>query len=265
MTHADAVVAMLSGGNQINAHFTSPPFHQREIKDPRVRTRAQHRRRSWTARRRSRCCRRPRSSARQNPAVYGAVLAALDEANELIRSDPKTAAEILFAAESAAGFSVDELVEVLRDPEIRFTTTPENTREIRRVHARDRLDRASAGLVARPVLSGDSRQPRDRKRLPSRAYDAGATLDPSLALGARRDARGSRARRACAARTRARLRSDLAEGPAETTGSSAASRGSPSTATRTSGSTTAPTTSRTSSCTPSSMRRSRSAACARRR
>ena len=38
MTHADAVVAMLSGSNQINAHFTSPPFHQREIKDPRVRT-----------------------------------------------------------------------------------------------------------------------------------------------------------------------------------------------------------------------------------
>jgi len=38
MTHADAVIALLSGSNQINAHFTSPPFHQREIKDPRVRT-----------------------------------------------------------------------------------------------------------------------------------------------------------------------------------------------------------------------------------
>ena len=38
MTHADALIALLSGGNQINAHFTSPPFHQREIKDSRVRT-----------------------------------------------------------------------------------------------------------------------------------------------------------------------------------------------------------------------------------
>jgi NitT/TauT family transport system substrate-binding protein len=54
------------------------------------------------------------------------VLAALEEANEIIRSDPRAAAEILFAAESAAGFSVDELVEVLSDPDIRFTTTPEN-------------------------------------------------------------------------------------------------------------------------------------------
>ena len=38
MTHPDALIALLSGGNQINAHFTSPPFHQREIRDSRVRT-----------------------------------------------------------------------------------------------------------------------------------------------------------------------------------------------------------------------------------
>lgn len=126
MTHADALIALLSGGNQINAHFTSPPFHQREIKDPRVRTvlntddimggATTFTMLSTTARYRER-----------NPAAYAAVLAALEEANELIRSDPQAAAQILFAAESAAGFSVDELVEVLRDPDIRFTTTPENT------------------------------------------------------------------------------------------------------------------------------------------
>src|SRR5688572_986538 len=126
MTHADALIALLSGGNQINAHFTSPPFHQREIKDPRVRTvlntddimggATTFTMLSTTARFRD-----------ASPAAYSAVLAALEEANELIRSDPRAAAEILFAAESAAGFSVEELVEVLRDPDIRFTTTPENT------------------------------------------------------------------------------------------------------------------------------------------
>jgi NitT/TauT family transport system substrate-binding protein len=126
MTHADAVIALLSGSNQINAHFTSPPFHQREIKDPRVRTvldtddimggSTTFTMLSTTARYRE-----------ANPAAYAAVLAALEEANELIRNEPRTAAEILYAAESAAGFSVDELVEVLRDPDIRFTTTPENT------------------------------------------------------------------------------------------------------------------------------------------
>jgi NitT/TauT family transport system substrate-binding protein len=128
MTHPDALIALLSGGNQITAHFTSPPFHQREIKDPRVRTllttdtimggATTFTMLSTTARFRE-----------TNPGAYAAVLAALEEANEIIRSDPRAAAEILFAAESAAGFSVDELVEVLRDPDIRFTTTPENTQK----------------------------------------------------------------------------------------------------------------------------------------
>jgi NitT/TauT family transport system substrate-binding protein len=126
MTHADALIALLSGGNQINAHFTSPPFHQREIKDPRIHTvlnsddimggSTTFTMLSTTARFRE-----------ANPQAYAAVLAALEEANELIRNEPQAAAEILYAAEAAAGFSVDELVEVLSDPAIKFTTTPENT------------------------------------------------------------------------------------------------------------------------------------------
>jgi NitT/TauT family transport system substrate-binding protein len=126
MNHPDALIALLSGSNQINAHFTSPPFHQREIRDPRVRTvlntydimggATTFTMLSTTARYRA-----------ANPAAYAAVVAALEEANELIRTDSQTAAEILYAAEAAAGFSVVELVDVLRDPDIRFTTTPENT------------------------------------------------------------------------------------------------------------------------------------------
>lgn len=126
MNHADAVVAMLSGGNQIDAHFTSPPFHQREIKDPRVHTvldtdsimngATTFTMLSTTAKFRD-----------QNPEIYKAVLAALEEANEIIRSDSRAAAQTLFSAEATAGFSVEELAEVLRDPAIRFTTTPENT------------------------------------------------------------------------------------------------------------------------------------------
>ena len=33
MTHPDGVIALLSGSGAITAHFTSPPFHQRERKD----------------------------------------------------------------------------------------------------------------------------------------------------------------------------------------------------------------------------------------
>jgi NitT/TauT family transport system substrate-binding protein len=126
MTHADALIALLSGGNQINSHFTSPPFHQREIKDPRVHTvldtddimggATTFTMLSTTARFRE-----------SKPKIYAAVLAGLQEANAFIRDNPDEAARILFAAEAGAGFSVEELADVLRDPDIEFTTTPANT------------------------------------------------------------------------------------------------------------------------------------------
>ncbi len=125
MTHPDAVIALLAGGNQIDAHFTSPPFHQRERKDPRIHTvittddilggSTTFTMLSTTARFRA-----------TNPQVYAAVLAALAEANELIRDDPDAAAAMLYAAEPTAGFSAAEIADVLRDPAIEFTTTPEN-------------------------------------------------------------------------------------------------------------------------------------------
>jgi NitT/TauT family transport system substrate-binding protein len=125
MTHPDALIALLSGAGQIDAHFTSPPFHQRERKDPRIRTilttddimggATTFTMLSTTAKFRS-----------ANPQLYAAVLAALREANDIIRGDALAAAELLYAAEPTAGFSVDELVEVLRDPAIEFTTTPAN-------------------------------------------------------------------------------------------------------------------------------------------
>ncbi|MBZ5580445.1 MAG: ABC transporter substrate-binding protein [Acidobacteriia bacterium] len=125
MTHPDGVIALLAGSGAVDAHFTSPPFHQRERKDPRVRTiltsseimggSTTFTMMSTTARFRDR-----------NPKVYAAVLAALEEANRLIAADKPAAARILLASTSEKGFSVQEIVDVLSDPQIRFTTTPEN-------------------------------------------------------------------------------------------------------------------------------------------
>ena len=38
LQHPEGVIALLSGKSEITAHFTSPPFHQRERRDPAVRT-----------------------------------------------------------------------------------------------------------------------------------------------------------------------------------------------------------------------------------
>jgi NitT/TauT family transport system substrate-binding protein len=125
MTHPDGVVALLSGATGISAHFTSPPFHQRERADPRVRTimtsdevmggSTTFTMLSTTAKFRD-----------EHPQVYGAVLRALQEANRLIVDDRRAAASLLVASMPDAGVSVDDTVAMLEDPAIKFTTTPEN-------------------------------------------------------------------------------------------------------------------------------------------
>lgn len=124
MTHPDAVIALLAGSNAVDAHFASPPFAQREKKDPHVRTimlsdavmggSTTFSMVSTTSKFRE-----------QNPKVYAAVLKAIQEANQMISADKKSAAELLLAS-GEKGFSLDEIVEVLNDPHTKFTTTPEN-------------------------------------------------------------------------------------------------------------------------------------------
>jgi NitT/TauT family transport system substrate-binding protein len=124
LSHPDGLIALLSGAGEINAHFTSPPFHQREIRDPRIHTvvttdellggPSTFTMLSTTARFRD-----------ANPGAYQAVLNALEEAIAWIDDNPRGAAAILIEADGGGGFNVDELVEVLADPDIRFGTVPE--------------------------------------------------------------------------------------------------------------------------------------------
>jgi len=125
MTHPDGVVAMLSGSGAITAHFTSPPFHQRERKDPHIRTimtsddvmggSTTFTMLSTTT-----------AFRQKSPKVYASVLKALDEAIDIILTDKEDAADILIASAGEGGFSRDELVALMNDPSVKFTTTPEN-------------------------------------------------------------------------------------------------------------------------------------------
>jgi len=124
MAHPDAVVALLSGSAGISAHFSSPPFHQRERKDPRIRTiltsddvmggSTTFTMISTTSKFR-----------RENPQVFAAVLKALEEANRMIVADKNMAADLLVTSEGG-GLTREEIVDVLNDPHVKFTTTPEN-------------------------------------------------------------------------------------------------------------------------------------------
>jgi len=125
MTHPDAVIALLSGSGGISAHFTSPPFHQRELKDSHVRTimtsdQVMGGSTTFTMLSTTTAFRE------KNPKVYAAVLKALDDAIDVIVSDKEDAADILLASTAESGFSRDEIVALLNDSSVKFTTIPEN-------------------------------------------------------------------------------------------------------------------------------------------
>jgi NitT/TauT family transport system substrate-binding protein len=126
MTHPDGVIAMLARSRDITAHYTSPPFHQRERRDPDIRTIMNSNdvmggATTFTMMSTTRAYREA------NPEAYAAVLAALGEAMRMIEADRLAAADVLIAARGDASLSRDELAALLADPEIEFTTTPQNT------------------------------------------------------------------------------------------------------------------------------------------
>jgi NitT/TauT family transport system substrate-binding protein len=124
LAHPDATAALLSGAAGVTAHFTSPPFQSLQQKDPKI-----HRvlssydvlggphtfnvvygTRKWHD---------------ANPKIARAVVQALDEANRFITTQPRQAAALYLAAEKSPQ-TLDEVEALLRDPRLRYTTTPEN-------------------------------------------------------------------------------------------------------------------------------------------
>jgi NitT/TauT family transport system substrate-binding protein len=123
MSHPDGVIAMLSGGSEVDSHFTGPPFNYQELRNPAI-----HKVLSsydvldgrttstlvWTtARFRS-----------ENPKVYRAFFGAVQEATQIINRD-KTAAAELYVRVAKTKDKVEDIMEVLNDPDIQYMLAPE--------------------------------------------------------------------------------------------------------------------------------------------
>jgi NitT/TauT family transport system substrate-binding protein len=124
LTHADALIALSSGRADISAHFASPPFHQRERKLADMRTIMIS----------NEVMGGPSTFTMLyttggfydgNPQAVAAFLRALEEAIESINADKRAAAQTFIDME-APSMALAEVLEVLNDPDIRYTTTPEN-------------------------------------------------------------------------------------------------------------------------------------------
>jgi NitT/TauT family transport system substrate-binding protein len=125
MKHPDGLVALVSGSGGVTAHYTSPPFHQRERKNPNIRT-IQNTNDVLGGSTSFAIVVAAKKFRDENPKVFKAVYEALKESQEYIRNNKQQAAEILLQEMGGHGWQVSELVEVLNDPDIKFDVTPEN-------------------------------------------------------------------------------------------------------------------------------------------
>jgi len=122
LSHPDGMAQLLSGKSEITAHFTSAPFMYQELEDKRI-----HKVLDsyevlggphvfnviWTTTR----------YHDQNPLVIKALLAALGNAMEVIKSSPSEAAAIWIADEHSK-MAPDEVERIIKLPENEWTITP---------------------------------------------------------------------------------------------------------------------------------------------
>jgi NitT/TauT family transport system substrate-binding protein len=121
LPHPEALTALLSGRTEITAHFTSPPFSYLELKDPKI-----HRVLNSVEALGNITLDvvfAPRKFVDANPRMTEAFLAAQDEANDFTARD-KPAAAAIFARMSKVKVSEAEVLEMLKDPDTQFSTTP---------------------------------------------------------------------------------------------------------------------------------------------
>lgn len=130
MPPPDATIALLSGAGEITSVFSVPPFQSQQLEKPGVTTvlnsydvmDGPH---SFTV---------AWTSARfrtQNPVLYKALIAAMQEATDIINADRRAAAA-LWIADSQSKLSLDFVDRIVSGPQVRWTLAPENTMKFAR-------------------------------------------------------------------------------------------------------------------------------------
>jgi len=125
MPPPDATIALLSGGGEVDLAFSVPPFQQQQLEKPGITTvlnsfdvmGASH---SFTV---------AWTSARfreQNPVLYKALFAAMQEATGIVNKDKRGAAQ-LWITDSHSTLPLPFVEQIVGGAQVRWTTVPENT------------------------------------------------------------------------------------------------------------------------------------------
>ncbi|TCW00281.1 ABC transporter substrate-binding protein [Biostraticola tofi] len=125
LPHPDATAALISGGSEITAHFSSPPFQYQALEHPGI-----HKVLSsydvlggkgtfnllYTT----------EKFHDQNPKTYRAFFNALAEAEKIIKADKNAAAQTYIRTEKSR-LPLALIEKIINDPENDFTITPQKT------------------------------------------------------------------------------------------------------------------------------------------
>jgi NitT/TauT family transport system substrate-binding protein len=123
LNHPQATAALLSG-TEITAHFTNSPFQDQELKDPRVRRLLS----SFDVLGGPATLNSLYAASKfrsENPKVFGAVVAALREAMDLINRDKLWAAKI-YIEEEKSKLDLEFVHSIITNPEVSFTVVPQS-------------------------------------------------------------------------------------------------------------------------------------------
>jgi len=123
LPHPDGLRALLAGGGEINALFTSPPFQEYALEAPGISTVLN----SYDVMGGANTFLMVWSTGKfrdANPKTYAAVFEALKEATTAINTDKRRAATI-YVDEGGGKESVEKILRIMSDPQVHFTLTPE--------------------------------------------------------------------------------------------------------------------------------------------
>jgi NitT/TauT family transport system substrate-binding protein len=125
MSPPDATVALLSDASEITSVFSVPPFQYQQLDKPGIHTVLSSTdvfggphsfTVAWTS----------TQFHDRNPALYQALIAAFQEATEMLNRDVKPAAQY-WIDDVKSKLAVDKVAEIASGKDVRWTMAPENT------------------------------------------------------------------------------------------------------------------------------------------
>jgi sulfonate transport system substrate-binding protein len=124
LSHPDAVLALMNNTAGVNAHFGTSPFYEAEIKIPGVRLLTTNYE-ILGGRATAVVIAAPGRFRDANPKVYGAFLAGLKQAIEIINKDKRAAAQAYLALAKDTKNTVDAIFAIIDDKDYAYTLSPE--------------------------------------------------------------------------------------------------------------------------------------------